>query len=97
METLYGRIHAGAWRVCDQRVGELTAVGRCVKEDRGRRSWQGECPIADRVLPEPDRKPAANDHRESMKARGVWEKATFWPLFFGHQATSDVSRAYDLL
>jgi UrcA family protein len=32
VETLYERIHAAAWRVCDQRAGELTAVGRCVRK-----------------------------------------------------------------
>jgi UrcA family protein len=32
VEALYGRIHAAAWRVCEQPAGELAAVGRCIRK-----------------------------------------------------------------
>jgi len=32
VEALYGRIHAAAWRVCQQPAGELAGVGRCMRK-----------------------------------------------------------------
>jgi UrcA family protein len=32
VEALYGRIHAAAWRVCQQPAGEQVAVGRCIRK-----------------------------------------------------------------
>ena len=32
VETLYGRIHSAAWRVCQQPGGELTAVRGCMRK-----------------------------------------------------------------
>jgi UrcA family protein len=32
VEALYGRIHAAAWRVCDQPAGELRAVSSCMRK-----------------------------------------------------------------
>jgi len=32
VEALYGRIHAAAWRVCQQPGGELAAVGGCMRK-----------------------------------------------------------------
>lgn len=32
VETLYGRIHAAAWRVCQQPGGELAAVRGCMRK-----------------------------------------------------------------
>ena len=32
VQALYVRIHAAAWRVCEQPAGELAAVGRCMRK-----------------------------------------------------------------
>jgi UrcA family protein len=32
VEALYVRIHAAAWRVCEQPAGELAALGKCMKK-----------------------------------------------------------------
>ena len=98
VEALYGRIHAAARRVCESARGGAGRYRALHEEDRGRGNRQGERPIADRVLPEEDRKPAANDYRESMKwLQGSGQRPRSDPFSSATGRLPDVSRRYDLL